>query len=126
MRLFPSPQIRTKRGPGVVVCRVMCTFDQGFSLGLASVGIVMTYFLHTMIIWYIKKKPLGTTTPFDMVTIDTILIRLAIMSLFFILFLTSIIEGNTIPNSSWTFVFHQPVFKKMTLAGLYSLQQKRC
>ena len=34
-----------------------------------------------------------------MVTIDTILIRLAIMTLFFILFLTSIIEGNTIPNS---------------------------
>ena len=99
MRLFPSPQIRTKRGPGVVVCRVMFNFDQGFSLGLASVGIVMTYFLHTMIIWYIKKKPLGTTTPFDMVTIDTILIRLAIMTLFFILFLTSIIEGNTIPNS---------------------------
>ena len=29
MRLIPSPQIRTKRGPGVVVCRVMFTFDQG-------------------------------------------------------------------------------------------------
>ena len=99
MRLFPSPQIRTKRGPGVVVCRVMCTFDQGFSLGLASVGIVMTYFLHTMIIWYIKKKPLGTTTPFDMVTIDTILIRLAALTVFFILFLMSILEGNTISDS---------------------------
>ena len=77
----------------------MFNFDQGFSCGLASVGIVMTYFLYTMIIWYIKKKPLGTTTPFDMVTIDTILVRLAALTVCFILFLTSILEGNTIPNS---------------------------
>ena len=84
---------------GVVVCEVMFNFKQGFSFGLASVGIFLTYFLYTMIIWYIKKKPLGTITSFDMVTIDTILIRLANMTLLFILFLTSIIEGNTIPNS---------------------------
>jgi hypothetical protein len=77
----------------------MFNFDQGFSFGLASVGIVMAYFLYTMIIWYIKKKPLGTTTSFDTVTIDTILIRLATMTLFFILFLTSLLEGNTISNS---------------------------
>ena len=81
------------------VCGIMFNFDQGFSFGLASVGIVMTYFLHTMIIWYIKKKPLGTTTPFDMVTIDTILIRLANMTVLFILSFMSIIEGNAIPNS---------------------------
>ena len=83
----------------VVVCGIMFNFDQGFSCCLASVGIVTAYFLYTMIIWYIKKKPLGTTTPFDMVTIDTILIRLANITAFFILFLSSIIEGNTIPNS---------------------------
>ena len=83
----------------VVVCGIMFSFDQGFSFGLASVGIVMAYFLYTMIIWYIKKKPPGTTTSFDMVTIDTILIRLATITVFFILFLTSILEGNTIPNS---------------------------
>ena len=77
----------------------MFNFDHGFSCGLASVGIVTGYFLYTMIIWYIKKKPLGTTTHFDMVTIDTILIRLATITVFFILFLTSILEGNTIPNS---------------------------
>ena len=81
------------------VCGIMFNFDQGFSFGLASVGIVMAYFLYTMIIWYIKKKPLGTTTSFDTITIDTILIRLAAMTVFFILFLTSILEGNTIPNS---------------------------
>ena len=83
----------------VVVCAVMFDFDQGFSCSLASVGIVMTYFLYTMIIWYIKKKPLGTTTHFDMVTVDTILVRLAALTLFFILFLTSILEGNTISDS---------------------------
>ena len=77
----------------------MFNFDQGFSCGLASVGIVMTYFLYTMIIWYIKKKPLGTTTPFDIVTIDTILVRLAALTLFFILLLMSILEGNTISDS---------------------------
>ena len=77
----------------------MFNFDQGFSCCLASVGIVMAYFLYTMIIWYIKKKPLGTTTPFDMVTIDTILTRLATMTVLFILLLTSIVEGNTIPNA---------------------------
>ena len=26
----------------------------------------------------------------------------------------------------WTFVFHQPVFKKLTSAGLNSLRQKEC
>ena len=26
----------------------------------------------------------------------------------------------------WTFVFHQPIFKKIALAGLNSLQQKGC
>ena len=83
----------------VVVCGIMFNFDQGFSFGLASVGIVMAYFLYTMIVWYIKEKTLGTTTSFDTVTIDTILIRLATMTLCFILFLTSIVEGNTIPNS---------------------------
>ena len=77
----------------------MFNFDQGFSFGLASVGIVTTYFLYTMIIWYIKKKPLGTTTLFDMVTIDTIMIRLATLTVLFILFLTSIVEGNKISNS---------------------------
>ena len=77
----------------------MFNFDQGFSCGLASVGIVTAYFLYTMIIWYIKKKPLGTTTLFDMVTVDTILIRLATMTVLFILFLTSIVEGNTISNA---------------------------
>ena len=77
----------------------MFKFDQGFSFGLVSVGIVMAYFLYTMIIWYTKKKPLGTTTSFDMVTIDTILICLATMTVFFILFLTSILEGYTISNS---------------------------
>ena len=82
-----------------VVCGVMFDFDQGFSCGLASVGIVMTYFLNTMIIWYIKKKPLGITTLFDMVTIDTILVRLAALTVFFILFLTSTLEGNTVSNS---------------------------
>ena len=46
----------------------MFNFDQGFSFGLASVGIVMAYFLYTMIIWYIKKKPLGTTTSFPKTT----------------------------------------------------------
>ena len=81
------------------VCGIMFNFDQGFSFGLASVGIVMAYFLYAMIIWYIKKKPLGTTTIFDTITIDTILIRLASLTVFFILFLTSILEGNTIPNS---------------------------
>ena len=80
---------------------IMFNFDQGFSCGLASVGIVTGYFLYTMIIWYIKKKPLGTTTLFDMVTIDTILIRLATMTvLFIILFLTSIVKGNAIPNAT--------------------------
>ena len=83
----------------VVVSLIMFNFDQGFSCGLASIGIVMSYFLYTMIIWYIKKKPLGTTTPFDMITIDIILIRLASMTVFFILFLTSILEGNTTPKS---------------------------
>ena len=77
----------------------MFNFKQGFSFGFASVGIVLTYFLYAMIIWYIKKKPLGTTTPFDMVTIDTILIRLANMTVLFILSFMSIIEGNAIPNS---------------------------
>ena len=78
----------------------MFNFDQGFSCSLASAGIVMAYFLYAMIIWYIKKKPLGTTTPFDIVTIDTILIRLATMTVLFILFLTSIVKGNTIPNAA--------------------------
>ena len=77
----------------------MFNFDQGFSFCLASFGIVTAYFLYIMIIWYIKKKPLGTTTLFDMVTIDTILIRLATLTVLFILFLTSIVEGNTIPNA---------------------------
>ena len=72
------------------VCGIMFNFDQGFSFGLASVGIVMAYFLYAMIIWYIKKKPLGTTTIFDTITIDTILIRLASLTVFFILFLTKV------------------------------------
>ena len=45
----------------------MINFDQGFSFGLAS-GIVMAYFLYTMIIGHIKKKPLSTNTSFPKTT----------------------------------------------------------
>ena len=36
-----------------------------------------------------------------------------------------------VPNAQWlqevwTFEFHQPIFKKVTSAGLNSLQQERC
>ena len=83
----------------LVVDEIMLNFDQGFSFGVASVGIVMAYFLYGTVIWYIKKKPIGTITVFDMVTIDTILVRLATLTVFFIGLLTSIVEGNTIPDS---------------------------
>jgi ABC-type uncharacterized transport system permease subunit len=88
----------------------MFNFDQGFSCCLASVGIVTAYFLYTMIIWYIKKKPLGTTTPFDMVTIDTILTRLATMTVLFLLFLTSIVEGNTIITNTRKLVLSLTIY----------------
>ena len=83
----------------LVVDGIMLNFDQGFSFGVAAVGIVTAYFLYGTVIWYIQKKPIGTITVFDMVTIDTILVRLATLTVFFIGFLTSIVEGNTIPDS---------------------------
>ena len=83
----------------VVVDGIMLNFDQGFSFGVAAVGIATAYFLYGTVIWYIQKKPIGTITVFDMVTIDTILVRLATLTVFFIGLLTSIVEGNTIPDS---------------------------
>ena len=62
----------------------MVDIGQVISYAILSTVIVISYILYFIIIWYIKKKALGTITPFDKVTIDTILARLFQLTLIYI------------------------------------------
>ena len=62
----------------------MFDIGQGISYAILSTVIVISYILYFIIIWYIKKKAIGTITPFDKVTIDTILVRLFQLTLIYI------------------------------------------
>ena len=62
----------------------MFDIGEGISYAILSTVIVISYILYFIIIWYIKKKAIGTITPFDKVTIDTILVRLFQLTLIYI------------------------------------------
>ena len=70
----------------------MFDISQGISYAILSTIIVISYILYFIIIWYIKTKALGTITPFDKVTIDTILVRLFQLTLIYIGIFIYIIE----------------------------------
>jgi hypothetical protein len=70
----------------------MFDIGQGISYSILSTVLIISYILYFMIIWYIKTKPLGTITPFDKVTIDTILVRLFQLTLIYIGIFIYIIE----------------------------------
>ena len=72
--------------------RIMFDIGQGISYAILSIVIVITYILYFIILWYIKTKAPGTITPFDKVTIDTILIRLFQLTLIYIGIFIYIIE----------------------------------
>ena len=71
---------------------MMFDIGQGIPYAILSTVIVISYILYFLIIWYIKIKPLGTITPFDKVTIDTILVRLFQLTLIYIGIFIYIIE----------------------------------
>lgn len=76
----------------------MFDIGEGISYAILSTVIVISYILYFIIIWYIKKKAIGTITPFDKVTIDTILVRLFQLTLIYIGIFIYIIEECPTPD----------------------------
>ena len=72
--------------------RIMFDIGEGISYAILSTVFVISYILYLIIIWYIKKKAIGTITPFDKVTIDTILVFLFQLTLIYIGIFIYIIE----------------------------------
>ena len=61
----------------------MYGFETVFMFTFSTTSIVVSYILYILIIWYLKTKPLGDSCFFDVITIDTILIRLVAQTIFF-------------------------------------------